>query len=99
MNTTAEHRYGLLVLGSLAHAAIVVVDYFFNFFSSASFFFYHSLWWGAFVTWPAWAFVLWRYGSKKPWSVALPMIIGLIILSWVLMRRFMNIWFSLSHRV
>lgn len=30
MNTTAERRYRLLVLGCLAHAAFVAVDYFFN---------------------------------------------------------------------
>jgi hypothetical protein len=99
MNTTAERRYRLLVLGCLAHGAFVDANYFFNFFSFVSFSFYHSLWRGSFVTWPAWAFVLWRYGSKKPWSVALPMIIGLLILSPVCMRLLINIWFSLSHRV
>jgi hypothetical protein len=99
MNATPERRYRLLVLGCLAHAAFLVVNYFFNFFLFLSFFPYHSLWWASFVTWPAWAFVLWRYGSKRPWSVALPMIIGLLILSPVLMRLLNNIWFSLSNKV
>ncbi len=99
MNTTAERRYRLLVFGCIAHAAFVAVVYFFNFLSLFSFCYYHSLWWGSFAVWPAWTFVLWRYGSKKPWSVALPMIIGLLILSPVLMKQFMNIWFSMSHRV
>jgi hypothetical protein len=97
MNTTAERRYLLLVLGCLAHAAFVAVGYFFNFFFFLGFFFSHRLWWASFVTWPAWAFVLWRYGSKRPGSVALPMIIGLLVLSPVLVRQFMNIWLSLSH--
>jgi hypothetical protein len=99
MNTTGERRCRFLVLGCLAHAAFVAVDFFINFFFFVSFSLYHKLWWGSFVTWPAWAFALWRYGSKKPWSVALPMMIGLLILSPVFMRQFMNIWFWLSHRV
>jgi hypothetical protein len=94
MNTTAERRCRLLVLGCLAHAAFVAVNFFVNFFFTTV-----SLWWGLFAAWPAWAFVLWRYGSKKPWSVALPMIIGLLILSPVLMILFNFIWASLSHRV
>jgi len=57
MNTTAERRYRLLVLGCLAHAAFVAADFFINFFSFIGFFLSHRLWWGSFVTWPAWAFL------------------------------------------
>jgi hypothetical protein len=98
MNTIAERRQHFLFLGCLAHAALVGIGFFFLREGPGAVVTY-SLWWGLFLTWPAWTFVLWRYGSKKPGSVILPMLLGLLILSPALMILFIFISVSLRHQV
>jgi hypothetical protein len=91
MNKT--YRYGLVVVGCIAHATILRMLCERMWASDASQPYlalkqYVSL--GLFLTWPAWGVALWYCGWRRVVSMVIPMVIGSVIL-WPVAEGFLFI--------
>jgi hypothetical protein len=77
-----DKRYAMVTTGCVAHAIVVTCILLFTRPGARDFFYWG--YWFLILVWPVWSVLLWKYRRGNIFSVVVPMIAGLIILSPVL---------------